>query len=117
MLQLSTHHARTRLDPVNRRHAFTQFREGEIGLFLDFGTNEFCAALKCAWGAVGLGASCRLPRLALPVQPFLDGRQANTKGGGYGNLRLITCVGGGKDAFAQVRTIGIHVHKFSSSEP
>jgi len=57
MVQLSTHHAGTRLHPVDRRHALTQFREGEVGLFLDFGTNEFRAVLEEASGTVGLGPS------------------------------------------------------------
>src|SRR5437867_11652528 len=57
MLQLSTHHAGTRLHPFDLCGAYTQFGEGDVRLFLGFGADEFRTGMESAFRSVGLGAS------------------------------------------------------------
>lgn len=100
MLQRATHHAGTRLDVVETGRAFTQFGESEIGLFLGLGTDEFRTPLEGTARAVDLGWSGHLFGLPLPMQPFLDRRQADPEGGGNDALGRFTCFCGSNDAFA-----------------
>ena len=111
MLQLAAHHTGTCLYLLEPDHAFTQFRERNIGLLLDLGTDEFGATLECPVRTVDWGVCGDLSSRTLPIQPFLDSRQADSESRSYGSLCLVTDFGGDKDTLAEVWTIWIHARK------
>src|SRR5687767_5658765 len=111
MLQFAAHHAGTRLHLLDVESAFTQFRERKIGLLLELGTDEFGVTLECPFRTVDLSVCSDLAGQTLPMQPFLDCRQADSKGSGNRRLCLITGFGCKNHALSKVGAIWIHARK------
>jgi hypothetical protein len=109
--QLAAQHARTCFHLLLVESAFTQFRKRKIGLLLDLGPDEFGATLQCPLWSVDVGVRSDLASGTHSMQPFLDCRQADSKGSGDRRLCLIAGFSCTNHALSEVWTIWIHARK------
>ncbi len=116
-LQLSAHGTGTNLHANVAGQDGRQFAECDVWLSLHFGTNEWSIVLEYTFQTVRWRQRRCVACLPLSSQPFLHGRQTNTKGCSAEGLSLFTGFGFRNDAFSQILAIRLHAPKSSRFLP